>query len=1172
MKKLLIGLLTLAQLASPLASAAQASSVSPADLQALQQKGRGLANAAQSQTPVFGADGKLVRDASSGAAQMAPSSQQSIVAQSTYVQNLTGIQGYQGTANPGQGTSAGAQVSASQYADFSCATQRGQRKALGAQVVQVDSCNGPITGLQSLSVRLCSALAQGGICDPTAHPESFSAVTVPVGDWAPVANGNIGASCNASGVCRITLRSTVAAGGEGNTLRAKAQAQVAANGSNSLSPTVQHIVESKTDAQKQVALNARDCYLQNQDRMERGLPALTCDGTQLAGISGVAPAGNTSSSAAPANCNSDQRVCLRESTQTVTYTRSCTRTFPLTEYSVPWKVPTKECLLTKPAQDASAPAADGAPTSSCSAADLAGAIKVGSTQGQCDSQGNCNTQSWTDYYVFPEKAAPSGAGTVYPSPMQGSPELSCANKGKGALGGCADGGWFGRTVDDSQCYRSTSTTLADGSVAQSTTALTNDEHPGCGYCAAPIYTDTCYAQATANEPADSCGAIPEGCTLTGSTPQSSISGITTSQVESYSCTKQETSCAQYQTQPGCTTDLAQGMDHAPVSLANTAAFNQAMASTAVMTAIQKSAQDSGNPTMPRIFTGTDLRCRKPTGYLSGLLLNDCCKISLERPGGSRPMHKCTDNEVKLAASRRANQTVYIGDYCSKEVGFWKAKKCVERTETYCSFDGVLSRLIQAQGRAQLATMVSSGFGSSESQQMVFPYYKDQGGWGTPVNVNGVSVVAWQYPAYCASAKQTADALAANPGAIACPNALTQWFATCDKASCGDLPFAPELGSDSWLVQQVDPLKNHLESISHTATVDGACDPSTTQCHYTVTAWPAATGGKATITNDWAFNLYQTDPNGANPLFSLGDNLLRPHQLPGVSDSKSMPDALTMDFSPDYGVTWVPVLLPTRTTGNGVAMPNSDVVIAGSCDPAANTCTYKGTGTVVATLKPWGNEHNPDCSGYTPGQISLLDFGKMDLSEWIAQVMGKIQPPDAGTLGQLASQQARDFYDAMAQGGKQTSTSPMRSQFAHVSPQEAMGPFNAKLYVSAYWPIKKDDDALNTDPVLSVQVDWGDCSLSMMADHITETVNGKLAEAFVAAHTYPAPDKLACNAAEASVVHKVHLTITAKSGVHYTDLQVTNQWHDLTGQTVGLGESSGGSIDDELSAPLPGKTP
>jgi conjugal transfer mating pair stabilization protein TraN len=36
-------------------------------------------------------------------------------------------------------------------------------------------------------------------------------------------------------------------------------------------------------------------------------------------------------------------------------------------------------------------------------------------------------------------------------------------------------------------------------------------------------------------------------------------------------------------------------------------------------------------------------------------------------------------------------------------------------------------------------------------------------------------------------------------------------------------------------------------------------------------------------------------------------------------------------------------------------------------------------------KSWGTPQNPDCSGFTPQQLSELDFSKMDLSAYVSSV-------------------------------------------------------------------------------------------------------------------------------------------------------------------------------------------
>src|SRR5690606_41699499 len=83
---------------------------------------------------------------------------------------------------------------------------------------------------------------------------------------------------------------------------------------------------------------------------------------------------------------------------------------------------------------------------------------------------------------------------------------------------------------------------------------------------------------------------------------------------------------------------------------------------------------------------------------------------LERPIEGQWFRKgCEMPEVELAAARRSNYTVYIGEYCSKKMKF--PSRCLRRTQTYCAFNGILPRLIHEQGRVQLAQIAASGYGA-----------------------------------------------------------------------------------------------------------------------------------------------------------------------------------------------------------------------------------------------------------------------------------------------------------------------------------------------------------------------------------------------------------------------------------------------------------------------------
>jgi conjugal transfer mating pair stabilization protein TraN len=62
-------------------------------------------------------------------------------------------------------------------------------------------------------------------------------------------------------------------------------------------------------------------------------------------------------------------------------------------------------------------------------------------------------------------------------------------------------------------------------------------------------------------------------------------------------------------------------------------------------------------------------------------------------------------------------------------------------------------------------------------------------------------------------------------------------------------------------------------------------------------------------------------------------------------------------------------------------------------------------------KGWGSGESPDCSGFTPDQMQALDFSKMDLSEFYAEIQPKL--PDMNALStknqQLIQQKVNNYY-------------------------------------------------------------------------------------------------------------------------------------------------------------------
>ena len=58
-------------------------------------------------------------------------------------------------------------------------------------------------------------------------------------------------------------------------------------------------------------------------------------------------------------------------------------------------------------------------------------------------------------------------------------------------------------------------------------------------------------------------------------------------------------------------------------------------------------------------------------------------------------------------------------------------------------------------------------------------------------------------------------------------------------------------------------------------------------------------------------------------------------------------------------------------------------------------------------KSWGSAQSPDCSGFSVAQLQSLDFSRMDLSEFYAEIAPKL--PDAGAMRARAQQKVDSYY-------------------------------------------------------------------------------------------------------------------------------------------------------------------
>lgn len=97
-----------------------------------------------------------------------------------------------------------------------------------------------------------------------------------------------------------------------------------------------------------------------------------------------------------------------------------------------------------------------------------------------------------------------------------------------------------------------------------------------------------------------------------------------------------------------------------------------------------------------IFNGKSNKCRSWDMFF-GLTGGGCCDKDKVAAG----LVDCKENEKMLTAKREKKQTHYIGNFCSKELKLGFTKICVQKSDSYCTFNSSLARIIQEQGREQL---------------------------------------------------------------------------------------------------------------------------------------------------------------------------------------------------------------------------------------------------------------------------------------------------------------------------------------------------------------------------------------------------------------------------------------------------------------------------------------
>lgn len=548
------------------------------------------------------------------------------------------------------------------------------------------------------------------------------------------------------------------------------------------------------------------------------------------------------------------------------------------------------------------------------------------------------------------------------------------------------------------------------------------------------------------------------------------------------------------------------------------------------------------------------------------------------------------SDVRLAAAKRSRYTVYIGDYCSREVNALFFRFCLETTESYCAYPGLLPRIVQEQGYRQLNELTQLQAAQTRTTEIAsFKYYNTEGStrgaWSPPVTVNGTSVSAWQWPAYC---KQTSVTEVAMPdGATAnvsfsdsesqkikeqnaqsCPQVVTSWIAACDAGTaCMPIPGEPFEGGLGWSIKNVDPLKDISTAINSYVVAKGACNTETGDCSYRLSGWPAGQGGNILVTKTLTFT-YKQAPGAEGSAFSkalnIGDVSFR-----GVSSTG--PDSVGIQVFPVAVGDSSPIPLTIGaqqylSEEGKLPYDKKTVTISGGCQELTNTCVFKLTTDVTVTAKSFGSPRAPNCTGFTPNQIAALNFAKMDLSEWIADMMSKV----GNTAGALAEQTKQEFqtYNETYAPNTLRGRSDSVNKFARVTPTEGFGPFDVSLSVAGHWPETTGVAEKDVDKVTGVTVDWDDCGVAEVVPVSAIGVGFR-----TPVKTYKEPSAYNCvghnGAAKTDALHKIKLTITTtNSGVQTRTITVRNSYTRFSGAQSGNVSATKKSNDiDVLKDPV-----
>lgn len=602
-----------------------------------------------------------------------------------------------------------------------------------------------------------------------------------------------------------------------------------------------------------------------------------------------------------------------------------------------------------------------------------------------------------------------------------------------------------------------------------------------GYCVDQTMMYVC------TKPTTPCNTDPS-CTQTGSTCISSMNGVCSTEQQNFTCSKTTMTCTQSGYQNNCTGVVTDGYENQVGQKQNPDAMNKALQALAILDEIKKSISDS---MPPKIFSGAELECTNE--LFCGSFLSACCCGLDVKATDKGLLNNCSADEAKLAGERRKSLTHYLDSGCAHPVSFLgHCLFCSVSAQWYCGFPSLLAKIVQEQGREQLAALASKGYAGATQKSLSFNFYAPQGQWVGPANVNGNDVWYYQWPQACNS-----NTVAA-PATDTCPTSLDSWFAVCDGADCAAPTAAPPgVTPQGMMVNKATYGESGPFTLSRYAVADGQCDQSG-NCNFTISAWPGSGGGTAMLRMPVSWSYYSSQAGWNNPV-SLGNSYVFQGYSVGFDQRGQPVNGVQFQYSTDQGATFSTITLPLELPASqNYVIPGTQISVFGSCPGPYYGCKYYVTAPAKAEAKPWilGESSNScgvssvdaDCSGFTIGQFMLLDLNKMDLSQWLATI--KPTPPDQATLQANATNQSTAMKAANTASLPQTDNSEavvVRLSAASCQQAGSTDECNITLTATSSWDQTYTDSSLNNNPVSGIDIDWGDGTTNSVST--TQVVNG-----------------------------------------------------------------------------------